>query len=30
MDASEYKHPVLGLIFLKYISEAFYIGSGSV
>jgi len=23
MDASEYKHPVLGLIFLKYISDAF-------
>lgn len=24
MDASEYKHIVLGLIFLKYISDAFY------
>jgi type I restriction enzyme M protein len=23
MDASEYKHVVLGLIFLKYISDAF-------
>jgi len=23
MDASEYKHPVLGLVFLKYISDAF-------
>jgi len=23
MDAAEYKHPVLGLIFLKYISDAF-------
>jgi type I restriction enzyme M protein len=23
MDASEYKHPVMGLIFLKYISDAF-------
>jgi type I restriction enzyme M protein len=23
MDASEYKHPVLGLIFLKYISDSF-------
>ncbi|MBL8092508.1 MAG: type I restriction-modification system subunit M N-terminal domain-containing protein [Anaerolineales bacterium] len=24
MDAAEYKHVVLGLIFLKYISDAFY------
>ena len=24
MDASEYKHVVLGLIFLKYISDAFH------
>ena len=24
MDAAEYKHIVLGLIFLKYISDAFY------
>lgn len=24
MDAAEYKHVVLGLIFLKYISEAFW------
>ena len=23
MDASEYKHVVLGLVFLKYISDAF-------
>jgi type I restriction enzyme M protein len=23
MDAAEYKHVVLGLIFLKYISDAF-------
>ena len=23
MDAAEYKHPVLGLIFLKYISDSF-------
>ena len=23
VDAAEYKHPVLGLIFLKYISDAF-------
>jgi type I restriction enzyme M protein len=23
MDASDYKHVVLGLIFLKYISDAF-------
>jgi type I restriction enzyme M protein len=34
MDAAEYKHVVLGLIFLKYISDAFdklycnYSGSG--
>jgi type I restriction enzyme M protein len=25
MDAAEYKHVVLGLIFLKYISDKFYI-----
>ena len=24
MDAAEYKHVVLGLIFLKYISDSFY------
>ena len=24
MDAAEYKHIVLGLIFLKYISDTFY------
>jgi type I restriction enzyme M protein len=24
MDAAEYKHIVLGLIFLKYISDSFY------
>ena len=26
MDAAEYKHVVLGLIFLKYISDSFEIG----
>ena len=29
MDAAEYKHVVLGLIFLKYISDAFEEKSGS-
>lgn len=24
MDAAEYKHVVLGLIFLKYVSDSFY------
>ena len=27
MDAAEYKHVVLGLIFLKYISDAFEEGT---
>ena len=26
IDAAEYKHVVLGLVFLKYISDAFYNG----
>jgi len=33
MDASEYKHVVLGLIFLKYVSDSFsekYVQLGSV
>ena len=33
MDASEYKHVVLGLIFLKYISDAFgevYVGEENI
>jgi len=29
MDAAEYKHVVLGVIFLKYISDAFEDGCGS-
>ena len=29
IDAAEYKHVVLGLIFLKYISDAFEIGRAS-
>lgn len=30
IDAAEYKHIVLGLIFLKYISDAFRIATGYV
>ena len=30
VDPSDYKYPVLGLIFLKYVSDAFYVRQAEI